>query len=157
MKIYILRHGEAEAPITSDFDRRLTDHGKKQIEQVFSMVSDEMSSIEKIYSSPYVRAQETAILVSDLLKARNSNAPEINTTSDLVPESSLIKVMTLLESESAESILFVSHQPLVGELVNRLCSSPSGYHAMGTGNLACIDLDVPAFGCGNLLWLKVPT
>lgn len=162
MKIFILRHGDAEAIKTGDFDRRLTSRGKHQIESLFSMVSEDLSSIEKIYSSPYVRAQETASLVVNLISTRNAHnasdrkVPDITTIDNLVPESSLMNVMAMLEQESAQSILLVSHQPLVGELVNRLCASPSGYYAMGTGNMACIELDVAALGCGNLHWLKVP-
>jgi len=162
VKIFILRHGDAEAMKTSDFDRRLTMRGKHQIESLFSMVAEDLSSIEKIYASPYVRAQETASLVVSLfstLKASsplNTNVPDINTTDTLVPEASLMNVMAMLEEESVQSILLVSHQPLVGELVNRLCASPSGYHAMGTGSMACIEVEVTALGCGNLHWLKVP-
>lgn len=156
MKVYILRHGDAEATRTNDFERHLTVRGKQQIEKIFSMVPDELSSVEKIFASPYIRAQETASMVVELISTSKASTPNITTTEDLVPESSLIKVMAMLEARSEQSILLVSHQPLVGELVNRLCASPSGYHAMGTGNLACIEMDVHALGCGNLLWMKVP-
>lgn len=65
------------------------------------------------------------------------------------------------------SVLIVSHQPLVSHFLASLCepvqslSSLSyqfslGKYSMGTANLACIECDVLAKGCANLLWIKKP-
>ncbi|HSC68059.1 MAG TPA: phosphohistidine phosphatase SixA, partial [Cellvibrio sp.] len=83
----------------------------------------------------------------------------IQTTDLLVPEANpqaLIDWLDRLvrnESDSDKSILLVSHQPLVGALVNKLCAKPEGYYPMGTSSLAAIHIPVVAKNMGDLLWL----
>lgn len=72
MLLYFLRHAEAEAEaeVTTDFDRRLTPKGLEQAEKVgkfcvrFGLIPD------VILSSPVVRAEQTARAVSGRLDGR---------------------------------------------------------------------------------------
>ena len=71
MKIFIMRHGEAEVVASSDETRRLTDYGRKQsISQgqwLKTHLNSTALSVQKVIVSPYVRAQETFELVNAAL------------------------------------------------------------------------------------------
>jgi phosphohistidine phosphatase len=80
-------------------------------------------------------------------------------TADLIiPDANPFSVMEWLQSFGRinQSILLVSHQPLVGELVNKLCGKPAGFYSMGTSSLAAIRASVVATGMGELMWLDHP-
>lgn len=69
MRIYVVRHGEAEDDIEDAYggcaDFRLTDRGRQQAVEAAAGLSD--ASIDAIFSSPLVRASETAeILATEL-------------------------------------------------------------------------------------------
>lgn len=69
MNLYIIRHGQSEGNINPqayydmpDWKIPLTEEGKKQAEKV----SDQLRNLYKpfIYSSPYIRAKETANIIA---------------------------------------------------------------------------------------------
>ena len=84
MKVFIMRHGEAEVVSSSDETRRLTGYGRKQsISQgqwLKTHLNSTALSVQKVIVSPYVRAQETfefvnlalvGSIVSELYGKRN--------------------------------------------------------------------------------------
>jgi len=155
MTIFILRHGQAEAQVTTDEVRKLTDKGRNDTERVVRSRVSVMASLTQIWASPLVRAQQTAVIAA-------SYFPDliIQTTELLVPEANPQALIDWLDEinsqqliDSNQSILLVSHQPLVGSLVNKLCSKPNDYYPMGTSSLAAIDARVVAADMGDLLWL----
>lgn len=149
MRLFILRHGQAEAFAASDAERELVAAGRSELQRVVRASANELSAVSKLWVSPLRRAQQTADVVTDLL------GPIPRETSDLLlPESSVSHALEMLEGLEASSYLLVSHQPLVGELVNALCGKAQGYYPMGTAALANIELEHPAVGCGNLVWLR---
>ena len=113
MKLWVLRHGEAEPYGTRpDSERALTDHGRKE---VLSSAARLMGQpLTAIYASPYLRAQQTAQLVREALGFE----PEIRTVDWLTPETDPDKVAEQLVSVS--NVLLVSHNPLVGHLLSYL-------------------------------------
>ncbi len=113
MKLWVLRHGEAEPYGTRpDSERALTDHGRKE---VLSSAARLMGQpLTAIYASPYLRAQQTAQLVREALGFE----PEIRTVEWLTPETDPDKVAEQLVSVS--NVLLVSHNPLVGHLLSYL-------------------------------------
>ena len=65
MKLWVLRHGEAEPRANSDAERRLTAHGREQVLHSAARLLGQ--PLQAIIASPYVRAQQTAALVHDTL------------------------------------------------------------------------------------------
>lgn len=155
MTIFILRHGQAEAQITTDEARRLTDKGRSDTVRVVQARVADMAPLAQIWASSLVRAQQTAEIAAGYFPQL-----KIQTTDLLVPEANPQALLDWLHELSAqqlvnssESILLVSHQPLVGSLVNMLCGKPDGYYPMGTSSLAAIRAQVIAADMGDLLWL----
>lgn len=151
MKLLILRHGQAEMFAASDADRQLTDAGRAEVRQALRKSKQEVLDVSQMWVSPLLRAQQTADLVTEL----RGDIPR-HTTELLLPESTPMDVMEQLlqDLDSDETYMLVGHQPLLGELVNGLCGKPNGYYPMGTGALAYVAMEVPALGCGHLLWLR---
>lgn len=145
MKIFILRHGEAESLLTSDSARRLTPKGMADTRQIVSDNLLVLSSIDSIYVSPLIRAQQTASIAGQLL-----NLQSIFTTDCLEPEADLQNLFSLLETLSETEILLVSHLPLVGVLANRLCGLAPNSIRFNTSSLVGIECDIPAAGMGEL-------
>jgi broad specificity phosphatase PhoE len=70
MIIYLARHGQTTGDIENryggDYDDHLTDIGKHQCEQLATGLSDKQ--VEMLFTSPKIRAQEAAIIVSKKLR-----------------------------------------------------------------------------------------
>lgn len=145
MKLWVLRHGEAEPRAASDAERCLTQHGREQVLRSAARLIG--LPLQAILVSPYVRAQQTAVLVHDALDF----AEPLMTVPWLTPESDVQQVIAQLERLGREHLLLVSHQPLVGALVGML---EHGHRqqpaAMGTASLAELEGDWPLPGLMTL-------
>lgn len=150
MKLWVLRHGEAE-PYGSrpDSERELTDHGRQE---VLSSAARLMGQpLTAIYASPYLRAQQTAQLVREALGFE----PEIRTVEWLTPEVDPDRVAEQLVSVS--NVLLVSHNPLVGNLLSYL-QHGAGYppEKVSTAGLAELEHSELLIGSMTLNSLKHP-
>lgn len=145
MKLWVLRHGEAASQARSDAERELTAAGVEQV--LHSSEQLVQQSVELILASPYVRAQQTATLVHDALRLERP----IVTVPWLTPDSDPQKVLAHLDGLGLDSVLLVSHQPLVGNLIGLLehghLQSPQ---AMQTASLAELEGDWPLAGLMTL-------
>lgn len=65
MKLWILRHGEAQPHAPRDADRELTPLGCEQVLRSAEQLRSK--PLNSIWVSPYVRAQQTAALVREAL------------------------------------------------------------------------------------------
>ncbi len=70
MLLYFLRHAEAEAEVTTDFDRKLTPKGLEQADKVGKFCARFGLIPDVILTSPVVRAEQTARAVSKRLDDR---------------------------------------------------------------------------------------
>ena len=72
MKLYLIRHGESTSDIEDryggDYDDHLTATGKRQAQKLAAQLRDK--SIKIVFSSPKLRAQETALILANGIKCR---------------------------------------------------------------------------------------
>ena len=150
MKLWVLRHGEAE-PYGSrpDSERTLTAHGREEVLRSAARLMGQ--PVTAIYASPYLRAQETAQLVREALGFE----PEIRTVDWLTPETDPDKVAEQLVSVS--DVLLVSHNPLVGNLLSYL-QHGAGYppEKVSTAGLAELENNELLIGSMKLNGIKHP-
>ncbi|MDF0733226.1 phosphohistidine phosphatase SixA [Pseudomonas entomophila] len=141
MKLWVLRHGEAEPRANTDAERRLTAHGREQVLRSAAHLLGQ--PLQAIIASPYVRAQQTAALVHKAL-----GFPEpLRTVPWLTPDSDVRQVIGEIERLGLEQVLLVSHQPLVGALVASLEQGSAQHPApMSTASLAQLEGDWPLAG-----------
>jgi phosphohistidine phosphatase len=145
VKLWVLRHGEAEPRANTDAERRLTAHGREQV--LHSAAHLLGQPLQAIYASPYVRAQQTAALVHGTL----GFAEPVRTAPWLTPESNVQQVVGQLERLGLAHVLLVSHQPLVGSLVGLLEQGHVQHPVpLGTASLAELEGDWPLAGLMSL-------
>ncbi|MBA6144826.1 MULTISPECIES: phosphohistidine phosphatase SixA [Pseudomonas] len=151
MKLWVLRHGEAELRANTDTERRLTAHGREQVVRSAAHLLGQ--PLQAIIASPYVRAQQTAALVHETL----GFAEPLRTVPWLTPEADVQQVIGEIERLGLEHVLLVSHQPLVGNLVGLLqhghLQQPA---AMSTASLAQLEGEWPLAGLMTLKALNAP-
>lgn len=147
MQLLILRHGEAEPMQIDDAARQLTESGRAQVAGICESRVEALSSVRAIWASPFVRTRQTAEIVADKFGL------EVKTEPLLIGDTSPHQVLDRLQQASDFPLLLVSHQPLVGSLVNGLCGT-GNRHPLGTASLACLSAEVWADGCAELEWLQ---
>lgn len=152
MKLYVLRHGRAESHALTDAQRRLTASGRQDLARLLTSCQSQLQPLQELWVSPLVRARQSAEVVCEVL---DRHIPT-HICDNLVPEADLDGLYQQLYSSDCEHLLLVTHQPLVGELVNDLCGAEPGHHYFGTSTLACIDAEFIASGMGELQWLRHP-
>lgn len=149
MKLWVLRHGEAEPRAATDAQRELTAHGREQV--LCSAALLQGQPLDAILVSPYVRAQQTAKLVRDALGFK----PELITVPWLTPDSD--PNVALHELPEVGNTLLVSHQPLVGDLISLLqhghCRQPQ---PMQTASLAELEGEWALAGSMTLVGVSHP-
>ncbi len=150
MKIFIMRHGEAEHFANSDAERALTKRGKMASLAVAQAASEQgISQFDKVLVSPYLRAQETWLEISQTFSGK-----KVETCDDITPYGMSDDVfdltLAMAEVEKLETILFVSHLPLVGYLTAEFATGMAP-PMFPTSGLACIEFDLETQK-GELLW-----
>lgn len=151
MKLWILRHGEAQNRARTDAERELTANGR---EEVLTSAAHLMGQpLRWIIASPYVRAQQTAELVRQALGFADS----IVTVPWLTPDSDPRKVLDHLDLYASDDVLLVSHQPLVGSLIGlAVHGNLQQAYAMHTASLAELEADLPLAGAMTLEGVRHP-
>jgi len=151
MKIFIMRHGEAQHYAASDAERALTDRGRNESVAVAraGVTQKNLTQFDKVLVSPYLRAQQTWQEIS-----HHFSSPDVETCDDITPygKSEMVfeYVAACVEAEQWESVLLVSHLPLVGYLVSEFV--PEMVPPMfPTSGLVCIEYD-PQIRKGNVVW-----
>ncbi len=108
MDLYLLRHGIAEqrAPSGRDFDRTLTKDGFTRLRNVLEQAKV-YPAPAIIAASPYVRAQQTAIVASEVW-----GEADILKSSRLTPDSSPNALWQEVRELGTSPLLMVGHEPL---------------------------------------------
>lgn len=133
MILYLLRHGSAEAAAgRPDRERALTPEGIRQIQAQAACLRRAGLRLDRIYTSPYLRARQTAELVG----------AELGLTVDVAPVLQCgcafdDAVALLQEADGAEAVMLVGHQPDLGRIVQAFSGSEV---AVQTGTLVVLDV-----------------
>lgn len=121
MNIYIMRHGEAELDAEEDSLRALTKLGERQSLQVAQWLTARINRLDRVLVSPYVRAKQTWQAISSLLPP----AKVVEVEEELIPYGDAAKVADYLRAldmgDPEQTVLIISHLPVVGYMVNELC------------------------------------
>ena len=151
MRLWLLRHGQAEPQAASDAARELTAHGRQEVQQAAAQLLGR--PLTAIMASPYVRAQQTA----ELVRLELGFSGSVQTVSWLTPDSDPRDVLKYLDEREHAEVLLVSHQPLIGALGGLLVHGHRQEPLpMRTASLAELEGDIPAAGLMELLALIHP-
>lgn len=151
MKIWLLRHGEAEPAQRRDAERQLTACGQQQVTAMAEYLREELPF--RVLCSPYVRARQSAEIITRTLELHT--APLV--VPWLVPDESVQTVVRQLDSLPVENLLLVSHQPLLGLLGSWLCEGSLAHPLpLATASLACLEGDFAVAGLMRLQTMQHP-
>jgi phosphohistidine phosphatase len=118
MKLYLVQTGEALPRVTNDFERPLSDHGRRNIERMASLLSGAHMDAKKIVHSGAVRARETLDIL-EWAAAPSRPGPEQRT--GLGPEDPTEPWVREIE-QWEENAVIVCHHPFIGRLASKLIS-----------------------------------
>lgn len=164
MRLYFLRHAvavEREQWDGPDGERPLTDEGRAQFEVAARGLAALDLRPDAIYTSPFIRAADTARIVAAALEKEFAVWPELASGCDverLAPR--------LAELEDARAVIMVGHEPDFSALIGRLVggASPASL-ALKKGGCCRVDAPRKAVlsgdrrkltGSGELVWLLTP-
>jgi phosphohistidine phosphatase len=150
MRLYIVRHGEAERQLSTDAARALTVRGAEEVSALWTVLSARGIAPTRLINSPFVRARQTA----DLIAQRFPDVPR-EEWSVITPEGEPAQVIAELDRQGmADGWMLVSHMPLV----DLLCGALTGGERcpFPVGSVACVELEAPLAAAGRLLWLQAP-
>lgn len=154
MRIYIMRHGQAEVIAGKDSLRPLTDAGMYESSQVAHWLKSQLPApLDWILVSPYKRALQTLSAFNAVFPCKNHQQLD-----ELVPEGNAQAVcdylVALINDEKLDSLLLISHLPLVSFIVEIL--SPANIAPIfHTAEIACIEYE-PDTVIGELIWMQPP-
>jgi phosphohistidine phosphatase len=161
MNLYILRHGLAAERDPQDFpddsQRPLLPKGEERIRLACAALSALEVSFDRILSSPYVRAAQTAEIVAATIGLRK----RLEFCDELAPggdPKALVHCVNGLRP-GLENVLLVGHEPDLSQLISRLISGgPAAAIEMKKGGLAklAIEAELRYARCATLAWLLTP-
>ena len=158
MEIFLLRHAiaiERAEHGGSDEERALTVEGRRQLKRVARAMRTMSLSFDVIFSSPLVRALQTAEIVAASLRLKK----RLQVTDRLAPSMPAGKQIAWLKSlrPSPGSVLLVGHEPNLSELTSHLLTGGRllVIHFKKAG-LCKVRTEWMAPGGATLEWLLTP-
>lgn len=134
--VYLMRHGEAEPRASTDSKRQLTERGRLQVRNNLAKLPQNKPIA--LFHSPYVRALQSAEILQQSLQLS-----ALHCVSWLEPETPVLDVVAeMLLLPPAETMLMVSHNPLLDALVAELAAVPLGTFTFATGTLHRVHVDL---------------
>jgi phosphohistidine phosphatase len=156
--LYIIRHADAqplgEGGVRDDADRPLTAAGHAQCGPLAAALQRQGVQLERIVTSPLLRARQTA---EGLMNHLTAPAPELHTCDQLAPGGKRKKLTRFLRGLGVQSAAVVGHMPDLSLYAAWLIGSTKAQLDLAKAGVACVHFDdEPDKGAGVLTWLVTP-
>jgi phosphohistidine phosphatase len=155
-RLYIVRHAIAEErgdAYPDDSLRPLSAKGIARFQKVARGLRALDVSIDRVLSSPLVRARQTANILAEEVDGR----PDVVEVRGLVPDASYEDLCAELEAcRGLSSIALVGHEPSIGKIASRLIGLRAALE-FKKGAVCRVDVaTLPPSGPGSLRWFAWP-
>ena len=151
-QLILIRHGKAVegTPEGDDFSRKLTDAGKKELATFLADIAPLLTETTnlKIWTSPLVRARETAELVAEA-----TGVKEIEEKDFLATGAFAAFLEALKQEDDGFTLAVVGHEPYMGMWTKELIGAPIPFKK---GATAFFTVDLDEEPIGMLEWLVDP-
>jgi phosphohistidine phosphatase len=150
--VILLRHGIAEEPSAEkkDEDRGLTAEGHTRMKQIARGLERAMPKAQAIYTSPLLRAMQTALWVSKGYDSRVN----ITTTDALAPAATKKQFTAFFKSIPEKRVILIGHEPNLTEALRVLTGLEGDGIELKKGG--CYGVRLDAEGHGVLEWVLPP-
>ncbi len=155
MRIFLVRHGDADAEIPEglgDEARALTTRARAQLTAHFEHLIDRFGPLSAIFTSPLVRTVQTA---QTLALAHKHEGP-LRVHRSLLPDMPVGALETLLTDHAGQSIAVVGHQPSMGAVATHLLGLTAFPKPVNPGTVIAVERDDDASGSARLLFYAAP-
>ncbi|HET8774753.1 MAG TPA: phosphoglycerate mutase family protein [Thermoanaerobaculia bacterium] len=148
--IVLLRHGIAEdaGPDKKDEDRGLTAEGHKRMKEIARGLQNALPKATAIYSSPLLRAVQTALWVSKGYRSRAN----VTTTDALVPSGTAKQFLALVKSIQERRAVIIGHEPVLTAGLHAL----TGVEGVELKKGGCYGVRLRPDGTASLEWVLPP-
>jgi phosphohistidine phosphatase len=146
--------GDREKP-SDDRERTLTPKGIKRLQKAAKGLVTLSLSFDRILTSPFVRARQTAQIVAETLHMED----RLEEIQELCPDQSVQDLLSGLAAYSdKKNILLIGHEPLLSRTVSFLLSGNAGAEIrLKKGGLCCLEVEnLSAKGGAVLNWALTP-
>lgn len=153
MKFYLARHAEAESGAQMDPTRQLTDTGKRQAKMMGKWLNRQTETPALVVESNFHRSRATAKRIAKQLDVPLIRSGFLDPENH--PEQTWQEMKRLATANKVESLIAVSHGPLVEKLLCYLTGSPlpRQFHF---AHAAIAHFDTTSGGRGVMHWMVTP-
>jgi phosphohistidine phosphatase len=150
MRLYFFRHAEAQPhEITlPDAERRLTNRGIMRTHHAAKYLRAVDVDITRLYSSPLVRARQTADILGQAFSVAVQVRDELNFGFDAARVDLLIR-----DLGRSDHVMFVGHEPDFSSVVQELTGAECEIKRGGMARVDIVDYQPLR---GRLMWLLTP-
>lgn len=140
MKVYLVRHAQADSDVPEGLDdaaRPLTGKGRHAAEKHFKALDKRMDGVGLVLMSPLVRAVQTAqilALVQDL------DVP-VRVHRSLLPDMPVGSQERLLDAHRDEDLVLVGHNPSIPAMAAHLMKLAQFPRSVPTGTVIALELE----------------
>jgi phosphohistidine phosphatase len=151
MRVYLIQHGESKSE-EEDPQRRLTDKGIGEVQNVADFLRPLELGIAAVWHSGKARTQQTAELLAEAVSARD----RVVQREGLGPKDQVATTKQALE-KTAGDVMIVGHLPFLGKLVALLVtgSEEDEIVEFQFGSVVCIERRNHAKW--KVAWMITPT
>lgn len=151
MQLYLFRHAEAEdgSLTLADGERKLTKRGIERTRKAAGVVKSLGVKPAHLYSSPLVRARQTADILAEALGVKVEINEEVGPGFNAKTAARLVQ-----DAGHDDQIMFVGHEPDFSATISAIIGG--GWIEMKKGGLARIDVENLEPLRGTLVWLIAP-
>jgi phosphohistidine phosphatase len=155
VKIYFMRHGEAEdkVPGAEDTQRPLTSRGAAITSNTARSLKKEMAGVDIIFTSPMLRAAQTADIFANTLGCKGKT---VSTEALLVGTHPDEIIKEIKRRKGLKNVLITGHQPHIGICVSFLTGVGEEKLMVKKGSCLLVETDDPGRGKGRLMWTRGP-
>lgn len=162
MMLYLIRHAIAAPldprdPAGDDSQRPLTAKGRSKMYRIAKGLKELGQSIDRILTSPYLRATQTARVLAKTFELGREN---ILVSEALAPAGELRELVREIDEkcQGLQNIALVGHEPYLSNLASLLLSGKPDLDIMfKKGGVCLLSMETLQAGrCATLEWLATP-
>lgn len=151
MKIFLIRHAEAidyeTDTVKSDDYRFITPNGRSITRKVAKELKEELKDLEIVFTSPLIRAVQTAEIFATRLKIFS----DVEVVNELRNECTVASLERLIcNNASLSTVALVGHEPKMSLLVKSF-SGKNDFIEFSKSSVSLLDID-PVTCRGEFLW-----